>query len=620
MSETLNQVQPHNDAIERAQAMGPRSETVAPDKTDELLDAKNLLEYKQQITGDDLFDYESRQAKEVFNQSIDDYVSSRPSVDKAGSVHNPETGAFINAENYFADQREKSEQDSMPRDYEDMSTTQLAKALAKAEHENDITKADDLTDVLLEKMSTLEAKAKQGGRDAEHDNERVDNIWDRVMGVKDRELAKLGGKGDETLKKEAERKAEKARVEAEAEAKEELEREVKKAAEKAEREEAERKAEEARAEAQAIAEAIEQAKAADNPAEKPKDQPEAGKDPSIKEQLEALQDEDRLNDSLSNMADKVKELIEAGLDPKKVFKAFRKAADKNLESIALEQFKAAGIDSPTQEQLDNHKKLIAKAFQKELIGARDESIQDEDQGVDLERLEELRRKAEHRSNIFLRDSGSVYRVGDDVKFTNRYTVNEGTKDSPRLRVVEEVVAGRISGAVKRGKGEKDVVVQILPETGGVDEDLIEAPIASVVSGSDETTRSMRKRITESARESAVQRSAPEPKSQPTKSWYRSATIGSIKSLNALRKGEEASMGKNARRAVRLGRGVMSIIDKDYKNELLQRKYNRMPAKIQEEFNKLSIDIEFRPPGSSRKEYRQMRDRYEEILKEYEFES
>lgn len=107
------------------------------------------------------------------------------------------------ADQYFEGQRKKYEQESMPKSYDQMSITQVAKALANAEFVGDKTKVEDLNDVLADKLAAEEDKINSE-RDNEHNSERSDNLWNRVMSVKDSELARLEGKVGESQSAEAE--------------------------------------------------------------------------------------------------------------------------------------------------------------------------------------------------------------------------------------------------------------------------------------------------------------------------------------------------------------------------------------------------------------------------------
>jgi len=142
----------------------------------------------EQINVEHAFDPEARQAQ----ADMDAYATTRPYEDEKGKGHNPDNNQFINPDTYFDAQREAHEAETMPADYEKMSLTEAAKALAKAEFEGDKTKVEDLNDLLGEKLSAEEDKT-HSSRDVEHSSERSDNLFNRVMGVKDKELERLKG-------------------------------------------------------------------------------------------------------------------------------------------------------------------------------------------------------------------------------------------------------------------------------------------------------------------------------------------------------------------------------------------------------------------------------------------
>jgi hypothetical protein len=143
----------------------------------------------------DSFEPEARQGR----RQADDYMETRPYEDKAGGKHHPVTGELIDIDdeslttgdvhtdkNYFEANRNQHYEDSMPTAYEDMTMPDLARALAAAEHQADKTKAEDIQDALIDKMS--EFSDKNG-----LDSDAQDNLWNRIMRVKDGEGEKLGG-------------------------------------------------------------------------------------------------------------------------------------------------------------------------------------------------------------------------------------------------------------------------------------------------------------------------------------------------------------------------------------------------------------------------------------------
>lgn len=142
----------------------------------------------ERINVEQAFDPEARKAQTELNA----YMDSRPYEDDRGNIHNPDNGSFVNADTYFDGQRENFEADTMPEAYENMSLSQLAKKLASAEFENDTTKVEDISDALAEKLSAEESRIASD-RDAEHSKDRSENLWNRVMGIKDKELSRLSG-------------------------------------------------------------------------------------------------------------------------------------------------------------------------------------------------------------------------------------------------------------------------------------------------------------------------------------------------------------------------------------------------------------------------------------------
>lgn len=159
----------------------------------------------------DSFEPEARQGR----RQADDYMETRPYEDKAGGKHHPVTGELIDIDdeslttgdvhtdkNYFEANRNQHYEDSMPTAYEDMTMPDLARALAAAEHQADKTKAEDIQDALIDKMS--EFSDKNG-----LDSDAQDNLWNRIMRVKDGEGEKLGGEGkNKESEKPADRKLE----------------------------------------------------------------------------------------------------------------------------------------------------------------------------------------------------------------------------------------------------------------------------------------------------------------------------------------------------------------------------------------------------------------------------
>ena len=145
----------------------------------------------EKINVEQAFDPEARQAQNEF----DSYLESRPYKDERGAAHSPENGQFINSDEYFKTKRDQYEADTMPTAYEDMTMPDLARALALAEHEDDKTKVEDIQDVLVEKMAEFTENNNL-------DNDAQENLWNRIMKVKDGESQKLGSKSTEVEKQQ----------------------------------------------------------------------------------------------------------------------------------------------------------------------------------------------------------------------------------------------------------------------------------------------------------------------------------------------------------------------------------------------------------------------------------
>lgn len=144
----------------------------------------------ERINVQEAFDPELRRAQE----EMDIYTENRPYEDENGNVRSPD-GAVVNAESYFDEQRSIAEETSDVA-YEDMSMPDLARKLADAEHNNDRTTAENVNDALLEKLAAEEEKylTAVGERGAENNDLRGDQLWNRVMSIKDKELERLSGK------------------------------------------------------------------------------------------------------------------------------------------------------------------------------------------------------------------------------------------------------------------------------------------------------------------------------------------------------------------------------------------------------------------------------------------
>jgi hypothetical protein len=133
----------------------------------------------EKINVDHAFDPEARQAQKD--------LDSRPYKDENGNTRDAENNLVDS--NYFDTQREQHEAETMPTAYEDMTMPDLARALASAEHEADKTKSEDIQDALLDKMAEFTEKNNL-------DNDAQENLWNRIMKVKDGESERLGGKKD----------------------------------------------------------------------------------------------------------------------------------------------------------------------------------------------------------------------------------------------------------------------------------------------------------------------------------------------------------------------------------------------------------------------------------------
>ncbi len=138
----------------------------------------------EQINADHAFNPEARQAQQQMNL----YVESRPYQDENGSIHSPEGGQSINVDSYFDAKREDHYQEGIEAtSYEDMTMTELSRKLGDAELAADKTMADDILDVLLEKIDEHVEKA-QSTHDKTDDIEEPDlhSAWlDRLTKFKD---------------------------------------------------------------------------------------------------------------------------------------------------------------------------------------------------------------------------------------------------------------------------------------------------------------------------------------------------------------------------------------------------------------------------------------------------
>jgi hypothetical protein len=137
------------------------------------------------ISVDQAFNPEQRQAQKDF----DAYLESRPYQDEQGNTHHPENHTFINSDQYFDGKRDAAQAEGQTP-YKEMPMSELARKLAQAEHYEDKTMENDVHEVLLGKITKQHKKTKSF-RDIEHNGQRMDNLVDRVMSVKDRELERL---------------------------------------------------------------------------------------------------------------------------------------------------------------------------------------------------------------------------------------------------------------------------------------------------------------------------------------------------------------------------------------------------------------------------------------------
>jgi len=184
---------------------------------------------KPRINVQEAFEPELRQGQ----PDMDAYTNTRPYQDENGRVHHPHTGNFVDADKFFDAQRQDLEQQHIEKAYEEMSMGELAAKLADARSHEDRSTAQEInevfldkmkvedvsmpdvarylgdaeyaedepmvqsiSDVLLGKLSEFEEK-HHSERDVEHSGERSDQIWDRIMGIKDRHVAQLRQKDQE---------------------------------------------------------------------------------------------------------------------------------------------------------------------------------------------------------------------------------------------------------------------------------------------------------------------------------------------------------------------------------------------------------------------------------------
>lgn len=114
------------------------------------------------------------------------YLEARPYSDSAGNIHDPNTGKFVDPSRYNEKGRDRHYADSMAEEsYESMSMSSLAKALGQAELDSDKTKAEDISDVLLEKMSVFADSARTERSPDGMSSEAQDKLFARIMKIKD---------------------------------------------------------------------------------------------------------------------------------------------------------------------------------------------------------------------------------------------------------------------------------------------------------------------------------------------------------------------------------------------------------------------------------------------------
>lgn len=133
---------------------------------------------------------------ELLEAQMGPYMQSRPFRDDEGSVYSPGGTLFARGDKYFDFQRQIMEKASNIG-YEDMSIDVLAKRLAYAEYEDDLTTSENVTDALLERLASEEARLVKDDekytpiKDREHTQKRSDELWAHVMDVKDSEFQRL---------------------------------------------------------------------------------------------------------------------------------------------------------------------------------------------------------------------------------------------------------------------------------------------------------------------------------------------------------------------------------------------------------------------------------------------
>lgn len=124
------------------------------------------------------------------------YMESRPFRNNDGSVYSPGGTMFADADGYFDLQRQLADEAGNVA-YEDMSVYTLARMLAYAEYEDDLTSSENIKDALLERLAAEETKLSEDDEkyalieESGHAQQRSDELWDRIMAVKDSEFQRL---------------------------------------------------------------------------------------------------------------------------------------------------------------------------------------------------------------------------------------------------------------------------------------------------------------------------------------------------------------------------------------------------------------------------------------------
>lgn len=122
----------------------------------------------------------------------------RNSVLSKNPVVDPRTGNAVNRDSYLDGRRAELSRDQDDQNaYENMSISQLAKALGQAEFHGDKTTAGNISDILLHKMSDASEKLSKNNEGASKNFKNAgepdpqEAFWNRVMRIKDKEISKL---------------------------------------------------------------------------------------------------------------------------------------------------------------------------------------------------------------------------------------------------------------------------------------------------------------------------------------------------------------------------------------------------------------------------------------------